>query len=75
MKFLSWFAPKYNHESYAACAPMMDKCSGLRTVGDRLANSSISQPTIIANKQGSWLTIIANGPTIHCEQLANNAQD
>jgi hypothetical protein len=42
-------------------------CSGLRTVRDGLANSGISQPTIIANTQGSWLTIIANGPTIHCE--------
>jgi hypothetical protein len=42
-------------------------CSGLQTVGDGLANSSISQPTIIANKQGSWLTIIANGPTLVCE--------
>ena len=43
------------------------RCSGLRTVGDRLANSRISQPTIIANEQGSWLTIIANGPTLLCE--------
>jgi hypothetical protein len=38
-------------------------CSGLRTVGDGLANSGISQPTIVANKQGSWLTIMANRPT------------
>jgi hypothetical protein len=42
----------------------LHNCSGLRTVGDGLANSSISQPTIIANKQGSWLTIIANGPVL-----------
>jgi hypothetical protein len=49
------------------------KCSGLRTVEDGLANSRISQPTIIANKQGSWLTIMANGPTLLCEELANKA--
>jgi hypothetical protein len=44
-----------------------DNCSGLRTGGDGPANRSTSQPTIIANKQGSWLTIIANGPTLLCE--------
>ena len=42
-------------------------CSGLRTVADGLANSSISQPTIIANRWGSRLTIMANGPTPLCE--------
>jgi hypothetical protein len=48
-------------------ANLIPNCSGLRTVRDGLANSNISQPTIIANKQGSSLTIIANGSTIHCE--------
>jgi hypothetical protein len=55
-------------------APRLN-CSGLRTVGNGLANSRISQPPIIANKEGSWLTIIANGLILLCEQLANNARD
>jgi hypothetical protein len=55
--------------------PETATCSGLRIVRNGPANSSISQPTIIANMEGSWLTIIANGPTIPCEGLANNAQD
>jgi hypothetical protein len=38
-------------------------------VGDGLANSSISQLTIIANKQGSRLAILANGPTIMANSL------
>ena len=42
-------------------------CSSLRTVRDGLANRSISQLTIITNMEGFWLTIIANGPTMHCE--------
>jgi hypothetical protein len=51
------------------------RCSGLRTVGDGLANSSIPQPTILANKRSFWLEILANGPTSHCEELANNMRD
>jgi hypothetical protein len=51
------------------------KCSGLRTIRDGLANSSIPQPTILANKQSFWLEVLANGPTIRCEELANNARD
>jgi hypothetical protein len=52
---------------FATSPPMW---CGLRTVGDGLANSSISRPTIMANKQGFWLTIMANGPTI----IANSLQ-
>jgi hypothetical protein len=53
-------------EPTGACAPP-PTCSGLRTVPLGLANSSISRPTIIANKQGSWLTLMANGPMIRCK--------
>jgi hypothetical protein len=60
-RILRWLAAR------SPADPWTDSCSGLQTVGDGLANSSISQPTIIANKQGSWLTIIANGPTLVCE--------
>ena len=47
-------------------------CSGLQSYSLRLANSDTFRPTIIANKKASGLMLIANGPTIDCERLANS---
>jgi hypothetical protein len=76
--YLSQERPVYgwDHETDLRFPPEGDpSCSGLRTVGDGLANSSISRPTISANKRGFWLTLMANEPILLCEGLANNAQD
>jgi hypothetical protein len=65
-----------SHNEVSATDPHVTaRCSGLRTVGDGLANSRIPQPTILVNKQSFWLKVLANGPTIQCEELANNARD